>query len=162
MRRVETEPLTAETFAFFGEVLEVEGAPDKLINRGLCGRFHDRADLDFGDGRAGLSLFDAQPRGLPYTLDMVERHPDGSQAFVPMTEHPFLVIVAPDEGGVPGTPRAFLTNGAQGVNYRRGVWHGVCTPLHAPGRFAVIDRIGAGPNLQEHWFEDPWHVVAAR
>jgi ureidoglycolate lyase len=159
-RTIRTEPLTAEAFAPFGDVLEVKGAPDRLINQDLCGRYHDRARLDFGtDGRAGISLFDAVPRALPYTLDMVERHPEGSQAFLPMTEAPFLVIVAPDADGVPGTPRAFLTAPGQGVNYHRGTWHGVLTPLSAPGLFAVVDRIGTTPNLEEHWFATPWTVV---
>ena len=161
-RQITAHPLTQAAFAPFGDVLDCIGTPDKLINQGLCGRFHDRARLDFGpDGRAGLSLFDAQPRSLPYALDMVERHPDGSQAFLPMHEHPFLVIVAPDQGGVPGQPLAFVTNGAQGINLHRATWHGVLTPLAAPGRFAVIDRIGASPNLQEYWFDAPWIVVAA-
>ncbi len=159
-RTIRTAPLTAEAFAPFGDVLEVTGAPDRLINQDLCGRYHDRARLDFGtDGRAGISLFDAVPRALPYTLDMVERHPEGSQAFLPMTAAPFLVIVAPDADGVPGTPRAFLTAPGQGVNYHRGTWHGVLTPLSAPGLFAVVDRIGTTPNLQEHWFATPWTVV---
>lgn len=160
-RTIRTEPLTAEAFAPFGDVLEVKGAPDRLINQDLCGRYHDRARLDFGTGgRAGLSLFNAVPRALPYTLDMVERHPEGSQAFLPMTAAPFLVIVALDAGGVPGTPRAFLTVPGQGVNYHRGTWHGVLTPLSAPGLFAVVDRIGTTPNLEEHWFATPWTVVS--
>lgn len=158
-RTIRTEPLTAEAFAPFGEVLEAAGAPDRLINQGLCGRFHDRARLDFGPaGRAGISIFRAETRALPYRLDMVERHPEGSQAFLPMTGHPFLVIAAPDADGKPGTPRAFLTSGAQGINLRRGTWHGVLTPLHAPGLFAVVDRIGDTANLEEHWFDDPWMV----
>lgn len=160
MTRILTpSPLTASAFAPFGDVLEVAGAPDKLINQGLCGRFHDRAALDFGtDGRAGISLFDAQPRTLPYALELVERHPDGSQAFIPMHEQPFLVIVAQNLGDRPDTPRAFVTNGAQGINFHRNIWHGVLTPLASPGRFAVIDRIGATANLQEHWFSTPWEV----
>ena len=157
--RVVIEPLTGDAFAPFGDVLECLGDPDKMINQGLCGRFHDRAGLDFSDGRAGISLFDAELRSLPLRLEMVERHPEGSQAFLPMTAAPFLVIVAPDENGTPGQPRGFLTNGAQGVNYRQGTWHGVLTPLAAPGRFAVVDRIGAGANLDEHWFEVPYEVV---
>ncbi|MEX5727386.1 ureidoglycolate lyase [Rhodovulum iodosum] len=151
--------LTAAAFAPFGEVLETAGPPDKIINRGLCGRWHDRAGLEFGStGRAGISVFRATPRALPMTLDMVERHPEGSQAFLPMSEHPFLVVVAPDADGVPGTPLAFLTDGAQGVNYARGTWHGVLTPLNGPGLFAVVDRIGEGANLEEHWFDTP-HTV---
>lgn len=151
--RIKIQPLTAEAFGPFGDVLDVSGAPDKMINQGLCGRYHDRALLDFSDGRAGISLFNAEPRQLPLKLDMVERHPDGSQAFLPMSQEPFLVIVAPDEGGTPGQPLAFVTQPGQGVNYHRGVWHGVLCPLAAPGLFAVVDRIGAGPNLQEHWFD---------
>jgi ureidoglycolate lyase len=144
------QPLTASGFAPFGDVMDASGAPDKLINAGLCGRYHDRAQMDFSDGRAGISIFNAQPRTLPYTCDLLERHPDGSQAFIPMTQHPFLVIVAPDEDGSPGTPQAFITKPGQAINLHRGTWHGVLTPLHAPGLFAVVDRIGSGANLQEH------------
>lgn len=153
------EPLTAGAFAPFGDVLEVAGAPDKVINQGMCGRYHDLAKMDFTDGRAGISLFSAEPRSLPFTLDMMERHPEGSQAFLPMSLDPFVVIVAPDAGGVPGQPRAFVTVAGQGVNYHRGTWHGVLTPLSAPGLFAVVDRIGAGANLEEHWFQTPYTLT---
>ena len=157
MKDLRPEPLTAATFAPFGEVLEASG-DFRLINQGLCKRHHDRAALDFGpDGRAGISIFHAEPRALPYAFDLIERHPDGSQAFLPMTAHPFLVIVAK---GPQSTPRAFLTNGAQGINLNRGTWHGVLTPLHAPGLFAVVDRIGLTPNLEEHRFNEPWTVLA--
>ena len=156
---IRTEPLTAEAFAPFGDVIEVAGAPDRLINAGLCGRHHDLARLDFSDGRAGVSLFDAEPRALPYTLDLLERHPDGSQCFVPMHREAWLVTVAPDAGGRPGAPRAFLAASGQAVNLHRGTWHGVLTPLAAPGLFAVIDRIGAGANLEEHQLEAPVRVL---
>lgn len=153
-----TEPMDAAAFAPFGDLLEAAGDPDRLINQGLCGRWHDRAALDFTDGRAGISLFRAEPRSLPLVLDMVERHPQGSQAFLPMSEHPFLVVVAPDEGGRPGRPRAFVTAPGQGINLHKATWHGVLTPLHAPGLFAVIDRIGDGANLEEHWFETAYRI----
>ncbi|MFV0244132.1 MAG: ureidoglycolate lyase [Qingshengfaniella sp.] len=154
-----TEPLTPATFAPFGDVIAASGAPDRMINQGLCGRFHDLARLDFGPGgRAGISLFEAQPRSLPYRLEMVECHPEGSQAFLPMTQHPFLVIAAPDDNGKPGRPRAFLTAPGQGINLLRGTWHGVLTPLHTPGLFAVIDRIADTPNLREHWFDTAYEV----
>lgn len=160
MLEIPVHPLTPEAFAPFGDVLAATGAPDKIINQGLCGRFHDRAQLDFGpEGRAGISIFNAEPRALPYLLELVERHPEGSQAFLPLHQHPFLVIVAPDEGGRPGRPLAFLTDGAQGINLHRGSWHGVLTPLAAPGLFAVVDRIGPTPNLQEHWFDTPFTVT---
>jgi len=156
MQNIRPEPLTAVAFAPFGEVLDATG-DHRLINGGLCRRHHDRAMLDIAGGRAGISIFKADARGLPYRFDLIERHPDGSQAFLPMTAHPFLVIVAHDPQA---TPRAFLTNGAQGINLRRGTWHGVLTPLAAPGLFAVVDRIGDGPNLEEHRYTEPWTVTA--
>ena len=157
-RVLHLEPLTAAAFAPFGDILDVAGDPDKIINQGLCGRYHDRATLDFADGKAGISLFNAEARSFPIALDMMERHPDGSQAFIPMTQHPFVVVVAADDAGAPGQPRAFITQAGQGVNYHRGTWHGVLTPIHAPGLFAVVDRIGEGPNLQEHWFGTPFTI----
>lgn len=158
---IAAKPLTAEDFAPFGDVLECVGAPDKMINAGLCGRYHDRAKLDFGaDGRAGISLFNAEPRSLPYRCDLLERHPEGSQAFLPMTNKPFLVIVAPDVEGRPGKPLAFLTKPHQGINFHRGTWHGVLTPLSAPGLFAVVDRIGASANLEEVSLDPPVIVTA--
>jgi ureidoglycolate lyase len=158
-RRIAPEPLEPAAFAPFGDVLEAAGAPDRIINAGLCGRFHDRARLDFGPaGRAGISIFHAELRRLPLTLDLLERHPEGSQAFVPMSADGFLVVVAPDAGGQPGRPRAFLTRPGQGVNFLRNTWHGVLTPLAGSGLFAVIDRIGPGANLEEHHLADPWTV----
>lgn len=157
MRVIRPEPLTAQSFAPFGDVLDATGE-HRLINAGLCRRHHDRARLDFGpEGRAGISVFQALPRSLPYSFDLIERHPEGSQAFLPMTADPFLVIVA---SGPEARPQAFLTNGAQGINLHRGTWHGVLTPLHAPGLFAVVDRIGTSPNLEEHRFDTAWTVLA--
>ena len=158
-KAIEIEPMTAEAFAPFGDLIESKGAADKIINQGLCERFHDRAQLEFSDGRAGLSLFQAEPRALPLTLEMVERHPDGSQAFVPMSLDAFLVIVAKDKGGIPDRPRAFRTVPGQAINFHRNIWHGVLTPLAPPGLFAVVDRIGAGANLEEHWFDEAYTVL---
>ena len=157
MRTLIPAPLTPEAFAPFGEVLDATG-DFRLINEGMCQRHHDRATLDFGpEGRAGISVFRARPRALPYSFDLIERHPDGCQAFLPMTEHPFLVIVST---GPEAKPQAFLTSGAQGINLHRGTWHGVLTPLSAPGLFAVVDRIGTTPNLDEHRYSEPWTVIA--
>jgi ureidoglycolate lyase len=158
-RAIAIMPLTAQAFAPYGDVLEARGAPDKIINAGKCGRFHDRAKVDVGtdtQGRVGLSIFQAALRSLPYRLDLIERHPEGSQAFVPMSDDPFLVIVS---DGPETTPKAFLTDGAQAINFHRGTWHGVLTPLSGTGVFAVIDRIGQTPNLEEHAFEVPWVIV---
>ena len=148
--------MEAKAFAPFGDLLEVAGAPDKIINQGFCGRWHDRAELDFGtDGRAGISIFKAEPRDMPYRLDLLERHPDGSQAFVPMSMTEWLVIVAADDHGTPDGIAAFIAAPGQGINLHRGTWHGVLTPLLAPGLFAVVDRIGDSTNLEEFPLEVP-------
>lgn len=153
-----TRPLTAEAFAAFGDVIEVMGEPDKLINQGMCGRHHDLATLDFAEGKAGISLFDAKARAFPHIVDMVERHPEGSQAFVPLTGVPMLVVVAEDQDGTPVNLQAFVSQPGQSINLHRGVWHGVLAPIEQPGQFIVIDRIGEGANLEEFWFEDVYVV----
>ena len=156
MKTLHTEPLTQAAFAPFGDVLDATG-DFKLINQGQCQRHHDRAQLDFTNAQPGISIFHAEPRSIPYHLTLIERHPKGSQAFIPMTQHPFLIITAISPTD---TPRAFLSNGAQGINIHRGIWHGVLTPLHPPGLFAVIDCIADDPNLEEHHFETPWIIAA--
>ena len=159
-RQIRLKPLTETAFADFGDVLAVKAKPDQIINQGMCGRHHDLAKVEFAEGgKAGISLFDAMPRALPYTLDMMERHPKGSQAFVPMHDASFLVIVAADDDGQPGRPQAFLTAPHTGINIYKNIWHGVLTPLSAPGLFAVIDRIGNDTNLEEHWFDEAYTVI---
>lgn len=160
MTEIRAQPLTAAGFAPFGTVIACRDRPDRIINQGFCERHHDLARPDIADGTAGISLFRAVPRALPYRLEMMERHPLGSQAFLPMYETSFLVTVAPDAGGRPDRPLAFLTAPGQGVQIARAVWHGVLAPLAPPGLFAVVDRIGTGGNLQEHWFEAPFTIVA--
>lgn len=160
MSEIHIEPLTAPAFAPFGDVLDATG-DHRLINAGMCRRHHDLARLDFAaeidpQNRPGISIFNAAPRALPYSFDLIERHPEGSQAFIPMSQHPFLIIVATSPAD---KPRAFLTNGAQAINLHRGTWHGVLTPLSAPGLFAVIDRIGPSANLEEYRYPQPWVVL---
>jgi len=131
-----------------------------MINQGNCARYHNRAVLDFDSaGQPGISVFHAQPYALPHSLDLMERHPKGSQAFIPMYAAPFLVIVAEDNDGQPARPKAFLTQMQQGINIHRGVWHGVLSPLNKAASFAVVDWIGEANNLEEHHFETPWQIL---
>ncbi|GLS80888.1 ureidoglycolate lyase [Paracoccus marinus] len=158
-RRIVARLLTPTDFAPFGQVIEAAGAPDRIINAGRCGRFHDRARPEI-EGRTGISVFRSETVALPYSFTLVERHPLGSQAFLPMAQDPFLVIVVPDAGGRPGAPLAFVAAPGQGINIGRNVWHGVLTPLAGPGLFAVVDRCDEGPNLEEYLYDEPWTVVA--
>ncbi|RST86943.1 ureidoglycolate lyase, partial [Aquibium carbonis] len=155
-------PLTREAFAPFGDVIETEGARHYPINGGKCERYHDLATVEAKgeNARVLVSIFKGTPYPFPLELTLVERHPLGSQAFMPLTPAPFLVVVCPDgPGGGPGTPRAFVTRPGQGVNYPAGRWHAVLTPIGAPQDFLVVDRGGDGNNLEEHVFEEPWIVT---
>ena len=156
--RLKAEVLKAKALAPYGDLMEASGTPDKVINQGNCIRYHDRALLDFSDGKAGISIFKGEKETLPIPLQLVERHPMGSQAFVPMSADSFLVVVARDENGIPQDPKAFLTKPGQAINFHRGTWHGVLAPLSEPGLFAVIDRIGEGTNLEEHWFDTDYII----
>ncbi len=163
-REIPTRPLTKETFAPFGDVIE-PGENSIAINAGMCARHHDLAQLDFGSGRAGISLFEGKTRTFPYRLDLVERHPEGSQAFIPMSAIPLLITVCADQDGTPGRPQAFMMGAGQAVNLHRGIWHGVLAPMGAPGQqglYAVVDHIGDAPNLEEHRFDLPWVIQSPR
>jgi ureidoglycolate lyase len=162
MRTLTTEPLSRDAFAPFGQVIEMEGAHHYPINSGSCERYHDLARVELGGvhARPLISLLRSRHFTLPLELRMVERHPLGSQAFYPLSQHPFLVVVATDESGTPGTPRAFVTTPGQGVNIAMNTWHGVLTPLDADADFLCVDRGGEGNNLEEHFFSDSWTIQA--
>ncbi|MGR3542018.1 MAG: ureidoglycolate lyase [Hasllibacter sp.] len=154
-RAIRARPLTAGAFAPYGTVIEAGRGEARTINAGLCTRWHDICRPDT-DGPACLSVFDAEPRALPHALDLIERHPLGTQAFLPLTAHPFLVTVT---DGPEAAPLAFLTAPHQGIQLHRGTWHGVLTPLHAPGLFAVLDRAEGAGNLEEHRYDAPWTIT---
>lgn len=159
-RIIGARPLTRDAFAEFGDVLDTDGANHYPINGGLCERYHDlaRVEAEGPYARVLVSIFRAQPRAFPLKLSMVERHPFGSQAFMPLSQAPFLVIVCHDGPEGPGEPHAFLTAPGQGVSYPRNTWHGVLTPIGEEQRFLVVDRGGDGTNLEEHFFEEPWEI----
>ena len=158
------ETLTREAFAPFGDVIELDGAKHYPINLGTTERYHDLARVDTTDegGRTLINVFRGQPRTLPFEITMMERHPLGSQAFIPVHERSYLVVVAPAGDLDPGALRAFVTHGWQGVNFAKGVWH---HPLIACGEvsdFVVVDRGGGGVNLNEQVLpESVWLPVDA-
>jgi ureidoglycolate lyase len=161
MPGITIEPLTREAFAPFGQVIETAGAHHYPINAGMTERYHDLARIELGgeNARPLISIFRGQPYSLPLTLKLVERHPLGSQAFFPVAEADWLVIVAEDEDGTPARLRAFRPAPGQGINIAINTWHGVLTPIDGPADFIVVDRGGDGVNLQEHFFETPYLIV---
>lgn len=159
MKRLRIEALTIAAFAPFGDVIAQAAATQTFtINAGTCLRFHDlaRIDCETDGGRVGISLFQASPYELPFEVTMLERHPLGTQAFIPRSHAPYLVVVAESPEA---TPRAFLASDGVGVNYRLGTWHHPLIALDAPSEFIVIDRIGSGDNCEEVLLASPWQVA---
>jgi ureidoglycolate lyase len=159
-KAIRAQPLTRENFAPFGDVIDTSGDNHYPINAGKTDRYHAlaRPEAAGPGGHVLISLAKAMPYDVPLKLTMVERHPLGSQAFVPLSPHPFLVVVCHDEDGVPGMPHAFLTQPGQGVNYPRNRWHSVLTPIGEPQDFLIVDRGGAGNNLEEFFFTDAYEI----
>ena len=147
------QPLTRERFLPFGDVIESQATRRAAMNAARFERFDDLCDVDAGaDGRVRVSVARCRiATGLPYRFDVVERHPLGSQAFIPLAPVQFVVVVAqPGESVEPEDLRAFVTNGRQGVNYRPGTWHMPLIAFEAGQEFLVIDRGGDAPNCDEH------------
>lgn len=142
------EPLTQAAFAPFGTVIETAGAKSFPINQGTTTRFHGLAQSDPGpDGHSILSIFRGRPRPVPIRIEMLERHPLATQAFVPLAPRDWLVVVAskPDASAL----RCFRATGSQGVQYGVGVWHHPLLVLDEPQDFLIVDRDGPGENLEE-------------
>jgi ureidoglycolate lyase len=158
------EPLTRAAFAPFGDVIAADAAARHFtINAGNTVRYHDLARIEPGDnGRVIVSIFRGQPRQLPFTVAMMERHPLASQAFVPLSARPYLVVVAP-AGPAPRAQdlRLFVARADQGVNYAPGVWHHPLLALEAVSDFLVIDRAGDGHNCDEVVLDAP-ALIAVR
>lgn len=158
-RILPVHPLTREAFAPYGDVIGTDPSTMRLINDGTTERFHRLALIEAeGDG-AIISIFRGQPRSFPYKLGMMERHPQGSQSFFPLSNRPFLVAVSDNLGGEPGVPKVFLVPGDQGVNYRRHIWHHPLMALGDACDFLVVDRDRPESNLEEYVFDTPYSIT---
>lgn len=145
-------PLTSERFAPYGNVVEASHDKTNAMNEARFERFDDLCDIDLEDGDVSISVARCRaPTSLPLRLDMVERHPLGSQAFIPLTPCRMVVVVAPPGEGVEASElRAFVTNGRQGINYHRGTWHMPLIAFDAGQEFLIVDRRGDEPNCEQH------------
>ena len=162
MIALKAEPLTAAAFAPFGEVIATSGEPI-TINAGFARRFNDLCAVDLaGEGAAtNVSIFIARARALPLAITMMERHPLGSQAFMPLQDAAWMAVVCTDPDD-PASFRAFAAAGTQGVNYARNTWHFPLITFGEGDRFLVVDRKGPGDNLVEHMLAADRHLTVIR
>ena len=148
-RIIKPIPITTENFSKFGDMITTENIKPLEINNGYAKRFDEIAKLDTSseNGQTTISIFSALKRSFPMKVDMMEKHPLGSQAFIPMKETTFLTFVAP-KGEKPNLEEveSFIVPQGKGVNYKAGVWH---FPLISTEDmdFLVVDRKGSGDNL---------------
>ena len=147
-RVLRPSPLSQDSFTEYGDVIETDGRQFKLINDGSARNYSDLASIDVltKNGHPQISIYESNPLKQPIQIRMLERHPLASQAFVPLGSDPFLVVVATE--ATPGSVRAFITNGRQGVNFRPNTWHHPLLVLKPESRFLVIDRGGEGDNCE--------------
>lgn len=160
MATLNIEALTQAAFAPFGDVIELAAAKAvHSINEGTATRFDALARIDIADDRGYpiISIFRAQPRALPFTVTMLERHPLGSQAFMPLGPAPYLIVVALDAETM---PRAFLAQQGQGINFHRGTWHHPLLALERESDFLVVDRAGEAANCDEIVLREAWTLEA--
>ncbi|MGB1871006.1 MAG: ureidoglycolate lyase [Candidatus Puniceispirillaceae bacterium] len=171
-RDLPVERLSAAAFAPFGQVIQTDGAERIMINEGTTTRFHELAGVDVatGDGLPILSIFRGTRRPDPIAIRMMERHPLGSQAFMPLAAHDWLVVVAPanadDSAPDFDRLRCFRAPGNVGVSYARNIWHHPLLVLQPEQDFLIIDRAGPdgedrSANLQEQWLDAPIAVITA-
>jgi len=148
------KPLTTDAFSAFGDVIEAsDNVNNFAINDGFTQRYHDLAKVDVNDadadnnkGHAIVSIFRSTPLDQPIAIKMMERHPYGSQAFIPMGTNSYLIVVAPAGVFNSNSIEVFIATANQGVNYHKGTWHHYCLALASESDFLVIDRGGAGDN----------------
>jgi len=162
MSPLSIETVTPEAFAPFGTVIETTREP-LHINAGFARRFNDLCPVDVAGegGETNVSIFIARARALPLAITMMERHPLGSQAFMPLQDAPWLAVVCRDPADA-ASYRAFALDGTQGLNYARNTWHFPLITFGEGDRFLVVDRKGPGNNLVEQVLSPAQHLIVVR
>jgi ureidoglycolate lyase len=155
------QPLTSEAFSQYGDVIEVNNKAEiRTINHGYTTRYHDLAHLDLLNqkGKPTLNIFRSTPLPRPIEIQIMERHPLSSQAFMPLSERPYLIVVAKEGEFDHNKMVCFLAQSNQGVNYHAGIWHHFNLALDEISDFLVIDRDGPEKNCDEITLEESIYI----
>lgn len=158
------QSLTREAFKSYGDVVEINEAFHFSMNEETIERYHDLAQIDIGDDPDAKVIFSITQctlaAELPYIVDLVERHPLGSQLFYPLFNGPMIAVVGDRaEQPVPMALKAFVSNGKQGINFYRNVWHMPLIGLNAEEKFIIIDRDGPGNNCDKYYFDENLEIT---
>lgn len=164
-RIIKAKKISKENFAPYGDLITFEGAQTFNCNQGRAVRYHDLAkhiDVEDEGGRAGLSIYRSVPSPIPFDIEVMERHPLGSQIFIPMSMEPsdrFLIAVAPLGELDLSKVEAFIVSGQQGINYIKGIWHLPIVALDKSLDFITLDRIGEGRNCDEIIVGEGYQII---
>ncbi|MEN7341385.1 MAG: ureidoglycolate lyase [Pseudomonadota bacterium] len=164
MRTIALEDIDISAFAPFGELIDFDPDRSEKMNASRFDRYTGLAtiDVDGGCPKINVSLMRCTvTSGLPYRIEMLERHPKGSQAFMPITGHDYVVAVAPaaDAPDVSAL-RAFRVRGNQGINLKRGIWHLPMLGFVRHQSFLIVDH-GGEDNCDEHQLSEPLMLQGA-
>ena len=160
-RSLVPQPLEEKAFEEFGNVIDASIQKALLINDGNTERFNDLAELALnqGGGKPSVNIFRSKPVCLPFLIKSFERHPLSSQLFFPLSEQPYLVVVAPQGDFVSSKIKAFVASPNQGVNYHPGTWHHYNLALNEVSDFLVIDMVIDKENCDEVEIEEGEQVI---
>ncbi len=123
MNALKPIPVSAEAFAPDGKVLDKAAATTFNINDGYAVRYDSLAVAEIQDGTAQLAIFSAKKRAYPMEIDMMERHPLGTQAFYPLQAVAWYAIVSNAEVPAADNLTAFSVPADVGLQYNRNIWH---------------------------------------
>ena len=152
--KIKPKKVSKKNFKKFGQIIDASKKKYFRINNGYAKRYDNLGKIDTSSkkGKTIVSIFSAKKRRFPMKVDMMEKHPLGSQAFVPMKETSFFVFVAP-KGDRPNLKKieSFKIPKQTGINLNPGIWHFPLISIKNMN-FLVIDRKGKGNNLIIHKF----------
>ena len=163
--RLDLKPLTQDAFAPFGDVIQKQGHHAEEINDGQTRKYADLAQVDVTDeeGTTTIHIYRSRPISLPFRVEVMEYHPLGSQAFIPLHRRSFLVVVAPPSQTLDfNSIQGFFTNGEQGINLHKGVWHHYQLSLDETCDYLVIERNGPGVSTIEQHVDEALFIEEFR
>ena len=152
---IKPKKINKKNFSKYGQIIDTSKKTYFRINNGYAKRYDNLGKINTSTkkGKTVVSIFSAKKRLFPMKIDIMEKHPLGSQAFIPMKETSFFAFVAP-KGNRPNLRKikSFIIPKQTGINLNPGIWH---FPLISTKKmnFLVIDRKGKGKNLIIHKFK---------
>ena len=133
---LKVQPMTRESFAPFGVLIDSRGS----------------VEIDLGKGAPSLTGATAEWR--PFHFDFLARHRRTMQVFSPLASSRFVIAVAPPSAAdAPDVERvaAFFVDGRLPFAYHRGTWHTPPFPVNEWASYLVVDRAGT--------LDDDWELV---